>query len=92
MSKRGWAIEQEEERRILARIQVRAHVAKVWVDYRDPQIAFEYGGSEQLQCKPLGQSCSSIHEKYNVWARNLASDIAREITKRRAAQSPPGAA
>ena len=92
MAKRGWVLEQEEGRRILARIQVRGHVAKVWVDYSDRQIAFRYGGSEGLRCIREADSCSSIHEKYNSWAGNLALDISREITKRRAVEPAPGAA
>ena len=92
MASRGWVVEEEEGRRILARIHVRSHVAKVWIDYNDRQIAFRYGGSEGLGCDGETDSCSSIHEKYNQWARNLALDISREITRRRALEPTPGAA
>ena len=92
MATRGWVVEQEEKRRILARGQVRGYVAKVWIDYSERQVAFRYGGSEGLGCDREPDSCTRIHGKYNQWARNLALAISREMTKRRALEPAPGAA
>jgi hypothetical protein len=92
MAVRGWVVEQEVGSRVLARLHRRTHVAKVWVDYSEEQIEFRYGGSDGLECKQEGDSCRSIHGNYNRWVRNLALDISRELTKRRAVEGPPGAA
>jgi len=92
MAVRGWLVEQEVGSRILARLERRTHVAKVWVDYGEQQIVFSYGGSRGLDCTQEGDSCRSIHGNYNRWVRNLALDISRALTKRRAVEKPPAAA
>ena len=92
MASRGWVMEEEVDQRILARIHVRHHVAKVWVDYGGRQIEFSYGGSEGLDCHRGNGSCSSIHRSSNRWARNLALDISREVTKQRAQERTPSSA
>jgi hypothetical protein len=92
MAVRGWVVEQEVDRRFLARLNRRTHVAKVWIDYSGRQIEFSYGGSDGLECVDDGESCRSIHANYNKWTQNLATDISRKLTERRAVEEAPGAA
>lgn len=91
MAVRGWVVEKEEGTSILAKIDQRSHVAKVWIDYSSNQIQFRYGGSKGLDCHRHGESCSSIHRSYNKWVRNLSLDISRQVTARRAREVPAGA-
>ena len=84
MGKRGWVVEKEEDQRILASVNVRnKHTAKVWISFSTSEISFAYGGSENLKCKPQGDSCSSIHKNYNSWVSNLATDISNAISTKR---------
>jgi len=92
MAVRGWVVEEEVGTRVLARMDRRSHVAKVWIDYTGKQIEFSYGGSRGLECDQEGDSCRSIHRNYNRWVRNLALDISRKVTERRAVQEAPSAA
>ena len=84
MGKRGWVVEKVEEQRILASVNVRnKHTAKVWISFSTSEISFAYGGSENLKCKPQGDSCSSIHKNYNSWVSNLATDISNAVSTKR---------
>ena len=89
MAIRGWVVEDEQPGRVLARFERRRHTAKVWIDYTGRQIKFYYAGSENLQCMPEGDSCSSIHRVYNTWTKNLAIDIAKQIDQQRLQLPPP---
>ena len=87
MAVRGWAVEDEVGEQVLARLEHRTHVAKVWIDYAGRQIQFRYGGSEGLNCKPEGDSCRAIHRNYNRWVRNLGLDISRAVMRQRSRES-----
>jgi hypothetical protein len=87
MAARSWSVEAEKPDRILARLDYRTHVAKVWIDYAGPDILFKYGGSARLDCVPAGNSCSEIHQNYNRWVRNLGLDIASAVTRERAKET-----
>jgi hypothetical protein len=91
MALRGWVVEQEVGSRVLARLHRRTHVAKVWIDYTEKQIEFSYGGSDGLECDAEGDTCLSIHGNYNKWVRNLALDISRKLSERRALETPGAA-
>jgi hypothetical protein len=84
MRERRWSMMDERPGAILAGIQVRRHVAKMWVEYDPEYVRFRYGGSSELDCRPSGDGCRSIHGKYNRWTRNLAIAIAEELATRRA--------
>ena len=81
MNRRGWTVENEEPGRVLARLELRRHVARTAIDYDDRQIRFSYAGSQNLGCKPAGDSCSSIHRNYNHWVRMLSVEIASAATE-----------
>jgi hypothetical protein len=86
MQRRRWSVMDERPEAILAGIEVRGHVAKMWVEYDTEFVRFRYGGSTALDCRPSADGCSSIHGKYMQWTRNLAAAIADELaTRRRAA-------
>ena len=83
MAKRVWVIDDETDDKILARLNIRSHMAKVWIEYPGRTIVFSYAGSANLDCKPQGNACRSIHRKYNGWVNNLSMDIGAEINKRK---------
>ena len=91
MAVHGWVVEDEDGKRILARLDHRRHVAKAWIDYAGRQIQFRYGGSESLDCKVEGDSCRAIHRNYNRWVRNLGIDISKAIMTQRSRDSLSGA-
>ena len=91
MAVRGWVVEDEDGKRILARLDRRRHVAKAWIDYAGRQIQFRYGGSESLDCKAEGDSCRAIHRNYNRWVRNLGIDISKAIMTQRSRDLLSGA-
>lgn len=84
MTQRRWILEDEAPGRLLARIDVRHHVAKVWIDYDEEAIRFRYAGSQQLDCRRSETGCRSIHRNYNRWVRNLAIAIASAVGAQRA--------
>ena len=81
MEKRRWMIQSEKKGAILARIDVRSHTALVWIYYNQESITFEYGGSYNLDCKPVGNSCSYIHKSYNTWVLKLIKGISTSLTE-----------
>lgn len=85
MQSRRWSMMDERPQAILAGIEVRGHVAKMWVEYDAEFVRFRYGGSTALDCRPSPDGCSSIRGKYMQWTRNLAAAIADEIATRRKA-------
>ena len=87
MQQRKWNVMDERPQAILAGIDVRSHVAKMWVEYDAEFVRFRYGGSTGLDCRPEGDGCSSIHKKYLQWTRNLAKAISEEIAARRTPSS-----
>lgn len=83
MAVRGWVLEEEGNKQLVARVTVRSHVAKTRIDYSGKNITFSYAGSENLNCRQKGDSCKSIHRKYNYWVDNLSVDIHGALMKRR---------
>lgn len=85
MSKRGWVVEEEGDNELVARLNVRTHMAKARIDYSGRKIIFSYAGSHNLNCRRarIGEGCRSIHRKYNYWVASLSSDISAELTERR---------
>lgn len=79
MSKRGWKIENEIPGKIVAKVVVRTHVASTAIKYANGRINYSYAGSENLNCRKKGESCRSIHKKYNAWVNNLSLDISEEF-------------
>jgi hypothetical protein len=87
IEQRRWIFADEVPGGILARIDVRSHVAEVWVEYDEDAITFRYAGSHRLDCDPSPDGCESIHNNYNRWVRNLSIAIATAVAKRRPAAS-----
>lgn len=83
IQRRSWILVDETPGSIRARIDVRRHTAEAWIDYDASSIRFRYGGSQGLDCRRSGDDCSSIHNSYNRWTRNLAIAIAEEVSERR---------
>ncbi|MDJ0786022.1 MAG: hypothetical protein QNK05_04400 [Myxococcota bacterium] len=82
--RRDWVVEEERPLSVLARLELRTHTAKAWIDYDADRVSFRYGGSKNLGCKPQGDGCSEIHGNYNRWVRNLGISIGASIAKTRA--------
>jgi hypothetical protein len=89
IQRRSWIFVDESPGSIRARIDVRRHTAEAWIDYDSSSIRFRYAGSHNLDCRPSGDGCRSIHNSYNRWTRNLAIAIAEEVAERRAGEARP---
>jgi hypothetical protein len=89
VQRRGWIFVDEAPGAIRARIDVRRHTAETWIDYDASSIRFRYAGSQNLDCRPSGDGCRSIHNSYNRWTRNLAIAIAEEVAERRSGEPRP---
>lgn len=75
---RGWTITGEAEGRIDATLNVRAHVARIRMDYDARQVALTYVSSENLAYEEKrGQRL--IHKNYASWVNNVLTDLSRGL-------------
>jgi hypothetical protein len=86
MAVHRWERVSDEPGRIVARLVARRHMAEVTISYDADAIEITYRDSEELLCKPLGESCSEIHRAYNRWIVQLRKDISAELLR---ASVPP---
>jgi hypothetical protein len=81
MAVHRWERVSDESGRIVARLVVRRHMAEVTISYDANEIEIRYRNSEELACKPSGDSCSEIHRAYNRWVVQLRKDISAELLR-----------
>ncbi len=72
---RGWRLRETEAHHILARLELRGHVADVKATWGEGIIHLTYVNSENLKfTEKKGEKL--IHRNYNNWIINLERDIA----------------
>jgi hypothetical protein len=70
--KRGWIIEKIGEGKMKGTLNIRKHVAEIFVTYDKEKFNIEYADSKNLHYDPKDKT---IHKNYNSWIRNLENDI-----------------
>jgi len=76
--RRGWVVTKDEAGQIDAVLNVRAHRAKVVIPYNTKEVAIHYAGSDNLDYQEKN-GVKYIHANYVKWAKNMHSDIQREL-------------
>lgn len=77
-ARRNWTVESDSPgEMVLKQSRQGKHEATVKVAYDDTGYQLSYASSYNLNFNP---STQRIHPTYNMWLRNLSSDIASEIT------------
>ncbi len=76
LPRRGWVAEGEWPGIIVARLDIRSHRARVRIDYDASTVRISYVDSVNLKFAVDSNGVPYIHRNYNLWVRNLASDIA----------------
>lgn len=72
---RGWVAAEEQPGAIHATLFVRAHTAKIRIDYDADSFDIDYVDSSNLEYEQRPDGTQIIHENYNSWIRNLVRDI-----------------
>jgi hypothetical protein len=78
ISRRGWAVTKDENGQIEAVLNIRTHMAKVNIPYSTKEVAIHYAGSDNLDYQEKN-GVKYIHGNYVKWAKNMQSDIQREL-------------
>ncbi len=76
--RRGWVVTREENGQIEAVLNTRSHMAKVNIPYSTKEVAIHYAGSDNLDYQEKN-GVKYIHGNYIKWAKNMQSDIQREL-------------
>lgn len=69
--KRGWKMQKTSNSTILARLDLRSHVAVVDIQFSRRSYNITYNSSKNLR-----YNNGNIHRNYNNWIKNLEKDIA----------------
>lgn len=75
MTARTWLIEGEAEGRIEARVNVRAHSARIAIEYDAREIRIRHIDSDNLEERTDRHGRRLIHRNYNSWLALLAQEI-----------------
>jgi hypothetical protein len=78
IGRRGWVVTKDENSQIEATLNVRSHMAKVNIPYSTKEVAIHYAGSDNLDYQEKN-GVKYIHGNYVKWAKNMQSDIQREL-------------
>jgi len=73
---RGWRMQPQDDGHIIARLEVREHMAEVDIHYDADSFDITYRDSENLNYDP---DTGMIHPNYNGWVQNLERDIHNEL-------------
>ena len=76
--RRGWVVTKDGNGQIEAVLNVRSHMAKVNIPYSTKEVAIHYAGSDNLDYQEK-DGVKYIHGNYVKWAKNMQSDIQREL-------------
>ncbi len=71
-AKRGWIMEKIDEGKMKGTLNVRRHVAVIFVTYNKKRFNIEYADSNNLHYDPKEKT---IHKAYNSWIKNFENDI-----------------
>ncbi|MDZ3822534.1 MAG: hypothetical protein U0S76_02920 [Pseudoxanthomonas sp.] len=75
MTARTWLIEDEAEGRIEGRVNVRAHSARIAIEYDAREIRIRHIDSSNLEERTGRGGTRLIHRNYNSWLSLLAQEI-----------------
>jgi hypothetical protein len=73
---RGWRMQPQDDGHIIARLDVREHMAEVDIRYDEDSFDITYRDSENLNYDP---ETGTIHSNYNGWVQNLERDIHNQL-------------
>ncbi len=73
---RGWYLTERHDDRVSLRLEIRTHVAEVDVYFEDNRLKPVLVSTENLH-----QTNGEIHPNFNVWIRNLESDMRRVLSR-----------
>lgn len=75
---RDWVVSEEQPGKIVATLNLRAHMAKIDVNFDTGKVAIKYVDSKELM---YGQKKGTtvIHRNYLSWIQNLVTDISRNM-------------
>jgi hypothetical protein len=71
-AKRGWVMKKVDEGKMKGTLNIRRHVAVIFVTYNKKTFNIEYADSIKLHYDP---KVKTIHKNYNLWVKNLENDI-----------------
>ena len=75
LAARGWVAAEDQPGVIHATLYVRAHTAKIRIDYDAESFDINYADSSNLEYEKSAGGTEYIHENYNSWVQNLVRDI-----------------
>lgn len=75
---RGWTITAEAPGQIDSTLNVRAHSARVQINYDSHQVALVYVSSENLAYEEK-RGRRMIHKNYASWVNNVLTDLSRGL-------------
>ncbi len=75
-AQRGWVMSRNGKNKLLARVDVREHVAVVNITFSRRDFSITYNSSQNLRHRK-----GNIHRNYNRWVNNLRNDITLELNK-----------
>lgn len=71
---RGWVMTPQEPGVLIARLNVRKHMAEARVDYSATAFSIHYSSSSNLDYGTNRKGEPVIHRNYNRWINNLRND------------------
>lgn len=74
----NWIVEKDEPGEMIARQRRGQHEAQIKVTYDESSVRIRYHDSENLLYE-LVDGEEQIHERYNIWIRNLEARIAARM-------------
>lgn len=80
LPQRGWQVESEEQKRLVAVLHIRSHVARVLISYDPQTVWIQYVDSVNLDFRVGADGTRYIHPNYNRWVENLARDIQSSLS------------
>lgn len=75
---REWVVSEEQPGKILATLNLRAHVAKIDVSFDTSKVNIRYLDSKELMYGEK-KGVTVIHRNYLSWIQNLVTDINRNM-------------
>jgi hypothetical protein len=76
LARRGWVVTNEQPGQIDARLNVRAHVARISITYTADEVRIAYVDSENLKYHRRASGEEVIHKNYLGWINYLEREIA----------------
>jgi len=73
-SSRGWVMTPQAPGVLIARLNVRKHMAEARIDYSPASFSITYQNSSNLDYGTNRRGVQVIHKNYNRWINNLRND------------------